>query len=813
MMNTMYKRLSVITTAFMILTLTITGCTSQASNIGLAREKDPNAIGTDFVVAEVGSYDSADTAVVVSTDMENGYVVFMNIATGKQYTLSYDGTTYVKDRHNGPMTISQIKEGDIVDITFLKSKKRLASVQLSPDSWVLDNIGNYDLGGKNKTAEIGSSTYSLPDEAMILSEGRRAEMMEIIDSDILTVSGIDHTIYSVNVERGHGYLRLSNEQALIGGWIEVGNAVVQRITEDMLLAVPEGSYQVLLSNENASCVKEVVIERNKEVVLDASDLEILQNKTGKILISVNPPTASVRVDGELIDTSEEVELTYGIHQIRLEAEGYQTMTKYIQVGSEYASINFIMEEGETEDENSVSDNSSVDDIANAVTGNRVYIDAPQGVEAYLDGNYVGVTPISFTKVTGDHTITLSKSGYVSKSYTIYLYDDGEDITYSFADLESEDETVSGSRRSSRNSTSTSKSSTSTKNIEEYSVTVKVKEEQEVDIYIKKDDSDEYKYITYGNEASFKVERGSYTIKLEKEGYRTCIRPVIINTNKTFNFSALLLGAEDVSSEEKLKTFFLGSESEKFVEEEDNETKSFKLAMTESDEPVELFISSTDSFSPDLVQWICNGNAVHISSTETGSILVEAKEKGTAEIVVMVKIGDNAKKFICEVTIEEGNEEPINPDDPTKPTDPDDTKEPDDSDEDDKKDEKPNPDDLENPTDPTSPDKSDKKDPENPGGNDNGDLEGGNNSGSEGGSENGSNIGTGNGSGGGNNAGGNSSSGVGNNTGNEGSSDGGNDTGNNDNITESEDISGENPGESKPESISVGTGIQKTVRKK
>lgn len=472
-MNTMYKRISIIVTGIMILGLVITGCTSQASNIGLARENDQNTVGTDFVVAEVGSYDSADTAVVVSIDSDAGYITFMNIATGKQYTLSYDGTTYVKDRYELPMAMSQVQTGDIVDITFLKSKKRLASVQLSPNSWVYNNIENYDLGGVNKTATIGSNTYSLPDEAVILSEGRRAEVMEIVDKDVLTVSGIDHTIYSINVDKGHGYLRLSNDQALVGGWIEVGNAVVQRITDNMLLAVPEGSYQVVLTNDNASCIKEVVIERNKEVVLDVSDLEILQDKTGKILISVDPSTATVKIDGEIVDISDEIELTYGIHQIRLEAEGYDTMTKYIQVGSEYASINFTMEEGETSEENSVSDNSSVDDITNAVTGNRVYVDAPKSVEVYLDGNYVGVSPISFTKVTGDHTITLSKSGYISKSYTVYLYDDGEDITYSFADLESEyDNTVSSanrvtSRRSSRNSTSstsnTSTSSSSTEN--------------------------------------------------------------------------------------------------------------------------------------------------------------------------------------------------------------------------------------------------------------------------------------------------------------------------------------------------------------
>lgn len=536
MMNTMYKRLSFITTALMILALAITGCTSQASNIGLARENDRNTIGSDFVVAEVGSYDSADTAVVMSTDLETGYITFMNIATGRQYTLSYDGTTYVKDKYESPMTMSQIKEGDIVDITFLKSKKRLASVQLSPNSWVFDNVGNYDLGGINKTATIGSNTYSLPDEALILSEGRRVELMEIVKNDILTVSGIDHTIYSISVQRGHGYLRLSNEQALVGGWIEVGNTAVQRITEDMLLAVPEGSYQVVLTNDKASCVKEVVIERNKEVVLDASDLEILQDKTGKILFSVNPSTATVKVDGELVDISDEVELTYGIHQVRLEAEGYLTMAKYIQVGSEYASISFTMEEGESEDENgnSVSDNSSIDDIANAVTNNRVYIDAPQGVEVYLDGNYVGVAPISFTKVTGDHTITLSKIGYISKSYTIYLYNDGQDITYSFADLEPEYDTVSGNNRVTSRGTS-SKSTYSSTNVEKHEVTIRVRPE-EVYIYLRSDDSDRYEYIDYNDEVSLTLESGNYTIKLEKDGYRSIVESITVNGKRTITFS-------------------------------------------------------------------------------------------------------------------------------------------------------------------------------------------------------------------------------------------------------------------------------------
>ena len=238
----MYKRLSAFVTIVMIFVLVVTGCTSQASNIGLARENDQNIVGTDFIVAEAGSYDSADTAVVLSSEPNSGSITFMNISTGKQYTLSYDGTTYVKDRYEGPMSMSQIKAGDIVDITFLRGKKKLASVQLSPQSWMYDNIENYDLGGMNKTVTIGSGTYSLSDQVVVLSDGRRVEVMDIVNKDILSFSGIDHEIYSISVQKGHGYLRLSNDQALIGGWIEVGNTTIRQITENMLLAVPEGVF-------------------------------------------------------------------------------------------------------------------------------------------------------------------------------------------------------------------------------------------------------------------------------------------------------------------------------------------------------------------------------------------------------------------------------------------------------------------------------------------------------------------------------------------------------------------------------------------
>lgn len=550
----MHRRFISTVAMLMAMTLCMTGCTSEASNVGKA--KDKQTVDTGFTVTTAGSYDSADTAVVISTDQENSAVVFMNMETGKQYTLYYDGTTYVKDKHDGPMTISQIEPGDVVDVTFLKGKKRLASIKRSPQAWVYDEIENYDLGGPNKTASIGSNTYSLPDDVVVLSEGKRSEVMDVVAQDVVTISGIEHKIYSISVERGHGYLRLKNDQALIGGWIEVGNSVIREITEDMLLVVPEGSYQVLLSNNGVSCTKDVVIERNKEVVLDVGDLEIAENKTGRILFSVTPDTAKVSIDGKVVDISKAVELPYGIHQVHLEAKGYDSLTKYIQVGSEYATISFELEEEREDDRRTVSSN-TIDDVYQPSTqpqtslsdntlsslsenalgtknGNKVYIDAPKNVEVYLDGNYMGISPVRFKKSVGSHTITLRKSGYKTKSYTIYLYNDGEDITYSFTDLEQE--TVSGNETKPDNPTSSNGSVS-----ENTLVTVNIEEPEGVEVYV----NDE---LVGTVPCSFEREVGQYKVTLYREGYISKSYTIYLKSEKP-NVTYRLEGLEEDSNHE------------------------------------------------------------------------------------------------------------------------------------------------------------------------------------------------------------------------------------------------------------------------
>jgi len=477
------------------------GCTPEASNISQAKELDGDisvfAQETEiptYYYLPVGTYDSADTAILENVDTENKTVTLYNTYAGKTYTLRYDGTTYVSDKYGTTMSMAQLNEGTIVNVNFLKSSKLLVDIQVSPEAWTYDNVTRYDLGGINSTATVGDRTYALPKGVRVFSQGENADVMSIVGGDTISVSGIGYDIYSIRVETGHGYVRLSNEDSLVGGWIEIGNSVITQVSKDMLLPVPEGSYTVKMYNAYSSVTQDILVERNQEVVLDCSDITAPEDIYGRILFHVTPDNAKLFLDGEEQNISSVVKASYGVHQIEVSATGYDTLSKYINVGTELADITVRLDEtreltasgnSQTSSEitinnpstssnssnstsansksassNTVSGNSTVSTNKNA---NRVYIYYPEDVEVYVDGVYQGLTPMSFKKVAGSHTIILKKSGFVTKSYTIYLYNDGDDINISFSALEAENTSVQNSSSTASDASANTSSSSSPSN--------------------------------------------------------------------------------------------------------------------------------------------------------------------------------------------------------------------------------------------------------------------------------------------------------------------------------------------------------------
>lgn len=428
--------------------LLLTSCTAAVQT----KESETPVYDTGFLPAGTNTYDSADRAVVVEKREEENTITLFNIPTGRNYTLQYDGTTRISDKHAEAMSMAQIEPGNIVDVTFLKSRKALRTISLASDVWTNTVTGNYSINQNGKGILVAKDQYQLADNVMVVSQGQQAVLEDINTCDSLLLRGIDRTIYSITVEKGHGYLRLANEEYFIGGWIEVGQSLIRPVEEEMLLVVPEGSYQVMISNRGHAGTKNITVERGQETTLDVGDLKGEETKQGSIIFALNPVTASVYIDGDKVDTEKAVEMDYGIHQMIVRAEGYRTITQYIKVGQPYATLDVELELEETEDtlsDNDVSSNAlesslswngidnlpSDSSIVDASGGYRVYITAPEGAEVYYDGIYAGVIPVDIRKEEGLHVITLRKSGSQTRSFTMQIDAEAKDISWAFSELE------------------------------------------------------------------------------------------------------------------------------------------------------------------------------------------------------------------------------------------------------------------------------------------------------------------------------------------------------------------------------------------
>lgn len=377
---------------------------------------------SDNTIYDPDSYDTEDTAVFLRNDTAEKTITLYVPKTGETYNLEVVGSSTFADKYGEPLALSQLQSGDVVEVTYVKEIMRLHSMQLAAPGFTLKEVGKYTLDWGKGNAVIGKDVYQLPENVVLLSEGKQITAMDLNEVDILSFQGIGSSIYSIVVGKGHGYLRLDNATDFLGGFIEVGQSKITKITEDMLLTVPEGEYQVTISHNGGGGTKQVTIGRNQEVTLDVGDLEVARIQYGDVLFSSDLEEVSVYVDGKLINQYRPVSLQYGIHQVIAKAEGYQTLTGYFKVekSTQNVDLDLIRTEEPVEEEKPKE--------------YKVYVDKPEGAEVYLNDNYIGMVPVSFKKETGTHTITLRKAGYETRSYTIFVDQEEKDSTFTFADL-------------------------------------------------------------------------------------------------------------------------------------------------------------------------------------------------------------------------------------------------------------------------------------------------------------------------------------------------------------------------------------------
>lgn len=418
--------------------------------------------------------------IVSSLDEVNGEIIIRTIGYDTEHVLSFTAAADVQDRYGDLMLMSDVELGSIVEVVYDANRDKLISLYMTDEENVskVEEVSGAIFDYIENTVRINGTTYRMSDDVMAFSDNVQIAINEICSEDQLTVWMYNDKICSIYVELGHGYVRLSDYAGYIGGMVEIGYDVIVPVTENMLLTVREGTYELRITRDDYVGTKKVEVIKNQEVDISLADIAIEPKQMGSVMFDISPADAKVYIDGKRVNTEGAIDLTYGKHIIYIIKDGYDSYSATFTVNEAYKIREYSLEksdedsttkdttteskkttenttengsttesstESSTESgsttenttENSTTKDSDVKDVSTTTgkkTSNKVVLSAPIGVSVYFDGEYLGIAPISFTKVTGSHIITFSQTGYLSKSYTVNFTDDGKDVTLSYDKL-------------------------------------------------------------------------------------------------------------------------------------------------------------------------------------------------------------------------------------------------------------------------------------------------------------------------------------------------------------------------------------------
>ncbi len=325
-------------------------------------------------------------AMLVGKDTEAHKLKFLAVDNDKLFELEYTNATPILGRYGDSLTIDQIMLGEILDVSYSIHSRELFELRISSEAWTFTDVTKFKINEDEHMMEIAGSTYKLPKTSIVSYGDELATFMDVTNVDTLTVKGYGRRVCSVIVERGHGYVRLQNDSYFEGGWIEIGQEIIKTVTEEMLIPVPEGSYHVRLTNKGYAAEEDVTVERDKETLIDLSQVDIKEVAIGHVAFEIDPDYAQLYVDGEMTDFDERVALEYGIHRVHVECAGYRDVDTNIRLSDKYANVDITLER---EDEDSSTTRTTTN---RAMTATLTPVPTPGTISTETDADNGNVYP-------------------------------------------------------------------------------------------------------------------------------------------------------------------------------------------------------------------------------------------------------------------------------------------------------------------------------------------------------------------------------------------------------------------------------------
>ena len=351
----------------------------------------------------------------VIKNIEGDTVTFVNLKANETVILKATKDT----NYPGTNSLDDYFIGDVVTFVYDK-ENHLTDIKKCENAWSFSDVGLV-VNTSAKLVKFGDNALTYKDKAFKYSadittvryKNDYSTLASIDPSDYVTLKGYksdtSNKVYSITIDKSHGDLQFLNYTNIDSPQFILNGQTISLANTDTF-KVTEGKHTIqVISPICEEFTKDVLIMPGEVCKVDLSNMQI---KTG--LLTVSPNVAGIKffVEGKEYPLSEPILLNYGKHSVQATKDGYEPFNGTVTINADTNTLDIDMERH--------------------IPKGKISVDSdPAGASIYVDGSFIGTTPLTYNATLGNHTILAKKNEYIEASKSVYIGAEGDQTSAYF----------------------------------------------------------------------------------------------------------------------------------------------------------------------------------------------------------------------------------------------------------------------------------------------------------------------------------------------------------------------------------------------
>jgi len=331
----------------------------------------------------------------------------MDIETNQTREFSFLDTTGLANRMGISVTFSTLSVGNMMEVAYNPANNELLDLRQSFTRDFPSRTG-VRINMDDATITLGNDVLNFTSQTLIMYRDRTAAISDITEDDIISIVAVGDVIWLIQIESGHGFLRLTNASTILNARIILeplgpGTHRIMPLNDTgETLNLPEGTFRVTVEGTNIeNYTTELTIRHGETTTLDLTNVE---PATAVLELAVTPRDALVFINDALRqDHREPMEFEFGQTLIiRVEREGYVSHERTVEINQLTTGVNIALQE-------------------EVITSLLMILTEPIGADVWVNHIPIGQSPAAAELMPGNHVITLRMLGYYDYTTTVFLH--------------------------------------------------------------------------------------------------------------------------------------------------------------------------------------------------------------------------------------------------------------------------------------------------------------------------------------------------------------------------------------------------------